>query len=107
MSVFYQIPGIVVTALCHMIVIYYMAEHSYRRKKFIKYGMAFAVGFVGMCTLAYAMGGTAAILLYAGIVVWTFLFSCVVSEDCFSKKCFLFITYFCLFSVIDNISRDK
>lgn len=34
---------------------------------------------------------------------WILLFSCIASADCFSKKCFLFITHFCLFSVIDNI----
>lgn len=105
MSGLYQIPGLVLTALCHAIVICYMAEHKYPKKKFIRYSIIYAAGFVGMSSLAYAAGGNAAILTYIGIVVWTFLFSCIASKDCFPKKCFLFITYFCLFSVIDNIMR--
>lgn len=103
MSGLYQIPGLVLTALCHVIVICYMAEHKYPKKKFIRYSIVYAAGFVGMSSQAYAAGGTAAILTYIGVVVWTFLFSCIVSKDCFPKKCFLFITYFCLFSVLDNI----
>lgn len=103
MSGLYQIPGLVLTALCHVIVICYMAEHRYSQRKFIWYGVVYAAGFVGMSSLAYAEGGNAAIWTYIVIVVWTFSFSCMVSKDCFPKKCFLFITYFCLFSVFDNI----
>lgn len=103
MSGLYQIPGVVLTALCHVIVICHMAEHRYSHKKFIWYGVVYAAGFVGMSSLAYAKGGNAAIFIYIVIVVWTFSFSCMVSKDCFPKKCFLFITYFCLFSVFDNI----
>ncbi|MBO5473876.1 MAG: sensor histidine kinase [Lachnospiraceae bacterium] len=105
MSGLYQIPGLVLTALCHVIVICHMAEHRYSQRKFIWYGAFYAAGFVGMSSLAYAKGGNAAIFTYIVIVVWTFSFSCMVSKDCFPKKCFLFITYFCLFSVIDNVMR--
>ncbi len=105
MNVWYQVPGFLLTAICHVIVIYYMAEHTYCRKKLIGYGIVFTAGFVGMTGLGYAIRGNGGILIYAGIVVWTFFFSCKVSKDCFPQKCFLFITYFCLFSVIDNIVR--
>ena len=62
MSGLYQLPGLLLTALCHVIVIYHMAEHRYSRKK-----------------------------------------SCIVSKDGFPQKCFLFISYFCLFTILDNV----
>lgn len=105
MSGLYQIPGLLLTALCHVIVICYLSEHKYSKKKFTLYGCVYVAGFVSMCSYGYAAGAAALIFVYIVIVVCTFLFSCIVSWDCFAKKCFLFITYFCLFSVLDNILK--
>jgi len=101
----YQIPGLLLTALCHVIIVYHMSEHKYSKMKFMLYGGLYAVCFVGLMGYGYAAGGIAALFTYIGIVVFLFLFSCIVSGDCFPKKCFLFITYFCLFSVLDNILK--
>ncbi len=101
----YQIPGLLLTALCHVIVVYHMSEHKYSKIKFILYGCLYAIWFVGLMGYGYAAGGITAFFSYIGIVVFLFLFSCIVSRDCFPKKCFLFITYFCLFSVLDNILK--
>lgn len=105
MSGLYQIPGLFFTALCHVIVIYYVAEHKYSRQRFVCYGCIYAVCFVGLSGYGYFVQGRTAMLTYVGIVVCTFLFSCIVSRDSFSRKCFLFITYFCLFSTLDNILK--
>lgn len=105
MSGLYQIPGLFLTALCHVLVIDSMSEHKFSKKKFMLYSFLFAVCFVSMSSYGYAVGGSTAFFLYIGIVFCTFLFSCVVSRDCFSRKCFLFITYFCLFSVLDNMLK--
>lgn len=102
MNGLYQIPGASFTALCHALIIYYMSEHKYPKKKFIFYGFIFAVCFVGLASYGFLASGLTVIFTYIGIVVCTFSFSCIVSRDCFPKKCFLFITYFCLFSVFDN-----
>lgn len=32
MSDVYQIPGLLITALCHVIVIYYLSEHKYPKR---------------------------------------------------------------------------
>ncbi len=101
----YQIPGLFLTALCHVIVVYYMSEHKFTKRKFMLYGCLYLIWFVGLMTYAYAVGRSVALFSYAGIVAALFLFSCIVSRDCFSKKSFLFITYFCLFSVLDNIMK--
>jgi len=101
----YQIPGLLLTALCHVIVIYYMSEHKYPKMRFMFYGCLYAVCFVSLMSYGYASGGITVFFTYMGIVVFLSLFSCVVSEDCFPKKCFLFVTYFCLFSVLDNTLR--
>lgn len=101
----YQIPGLFLTALCHVIVIFHMSEHKYSSKKFVLYGGIYTLSFVIMGGYGYAINGITAIFLYMMIVVDTFLFSCIVSRDCFPKKCFLFITYFCLFSVLDNVLK--
>ncbi|MDE7322696.1 MAG: GHKL domain-containing protein [Lachnospiraceae bacterium] len=105
MSGLYQIPALFLTAFCHAVVAYHMAEHKYSEKKFNIYGCIYIACFVSISGYGYAAGGTAGILSYVGIVLCTFLFSCIVSRDCFSKKCFLFITYFCLFSVLDNMLK--
>lgn len=101
----YQLPGLFLTALCHAVVIYYMAEHKYSRQRFVCYGCIYVICFVSLSSYGYSISGKTALLAYIGIVACTFLFSCTVSRDCFSKKCFLFITYFCLFSTLDNILK--
>lgn len=105
MSTPYQIPALFFTALCHAIVAYHMSEHKYSEKKFKIYGCIYIACFVCISGYGYAAGGTVGILSYMGIVLCTFLFFCIVSQDYFSKKCFLFITYFCLFSVLDNVLK--
>ena len=45
MSGLYQLPGLFLTVLCHVIVIYHMAEHRYSGKKFVLYSCIFAVVF--------------------------------------------------------------
>lgn len=105
MNEVYQIPGLFLTALCHVIVVYYMSEHKYAKGKFMLYGCLYLIWFVCLMTYAYAVGRSVVLFSYSGIVAALFLFSCIVSKDCFSKKCFLFVTYFCLFSVLDNIMK--
>lgn len=105
MSGLYQLPGLLLTALCHAVVIYYMAEHRYSKKKFALYSCIFAVVFVSMMGYGYAVGGWVSFFSYIGIAVELFLYSCIVSQDGFPKKCFLFITYFCLFTILDNILK--
>lgn len=105
MSGLYQIPGLLLTALCHAIVIGHLSELRYSKKKYAFYGCIYVAGFVGMGAYGYAAGGAAIIFAYIIVVVCTFLFSCIVSRGCFAQKCFLFITYFCLFSVLDNVLK--
>ena len=105
MSGLYQIPGLILTALCHVIVICHLSELKYSKKRFTLYGCIYAASFVSMGIYGYAAGGAIVIFAYIGIVICTFLFSCMVSQGCFAKKCFLFITYFCLFSVLDNVLK--
>ena len=105
MSGLYRIPGLFLTALCHVIVIYHMAEHRYSKKKFVFYNCIFAIVFVSMMGYGYTAGGWVSFFSYIGIVVELFLYSCIASKDSFPKKCFLFITYFCLFSALDNILK--
>ena len=105
MSEWHQLPGFVITAVFHIIVIYHMAEHKYSKRKFVLYGCIYAVCFVSLAFYGAAAEGMVTVFSYAGIVLCTFLFCCLVSRDCFSKKCFLYITYFCLFSVLDNMMK--
>ena len=105
MSELYQIPGLFLTALCHAVVIYHMAEHRYSIKKFVIYSCIYILGFMSMSGYGYTVGGMTGIFLYMGIVVELFFYSCTVSKDGFSKKCFLFITYFCLFTILDNMLK--
>ena len=44
-------------------------------------------------------------MAYIVLLILTFPYFCIVSRDCFPKKCFLFVTYFCLLSVLDNILK--
>ncbi len=48
MSGLYQLPGLFLTALCHAVVIYHMAEHRYSKKKFVLYSCIYIFGFVSM-----------------------------------------------------------
>ncbi|MDE6663738.1 MAG: GHKL domain-containing protein [Lachnospiraceae bacterium] len=105
MSGLYQLPGLFLTALCHAVVIYHMAEHRYSKKKFVLYSCIYILSFVIMSGYGYATRGMAGLFLYIGIVVTLFLYSCIASKDGFPKKCFLFITYFCLFTILDNILK--
>jgi len=82
-----------------------MSEHKYTKMKFMLYGCLYLVCFVSLMGYGYAVGEIRLLFAYIGIVVLLFLFSCIVSSGCFPKKCFLFITYFCLFSVLDNILK--
>ncbi|MDE7266921.1 MAG: GHKL domain-containing protein [Lachnospiraceae bacterium] len=102
MSGLYRLPGLFLTALCHVIVIYHMAEHRYSKKKFVLYSCIFSVVFVSLMGYGYTEGAWITFFAYMGIVAEVFLYSCIVSQDGFPKKCFLFITYLCLFSVLDN-----
>lgn len=105
MNGLYQIPGLFFTSLCHVIVIYYMLELRYTKEKFVFCSCLYIASFVGMGGYAYAVGGIEALFTYLGIAVCLFFFFCIVSKECFSKKCFLFFTYFGLFSIIDNSLR--
>ncbi|MBD5453125.1 MAG: hypothetical protein HDR30_02205, partial [Lachnospiraceae bacterium] len=105
MSGLYQLPGLLLTALCHVIVIYHIAEHRYSKKKFVLYSCIYILGFVSMSGYGYTVWGMTAFFAYMGIVVELFLYSCIASKDGFPKKCFLFITYFCLFTILDNMLK--
>ena len=102
MSIPYQVPGLFLTSLCHVIVIYHMLERRYTKRKFVLCSCLYIVGFICMGGYAYVAGGISAIRTYLLIAVCLFSFFCLVSQECFSKKCFLFLTYFGLFSVLDN-----
>lgn len=102
MSIPYQVPGLLLTVLCHVIVIWHMLECRYTRGRFILYSGLYMASFVCMGWYAYAVRGMRAIIMYLGVAICLFLFFCMVSRECFSKKCFLFLTYFGLFSIIDN-----
>ena len=103
MSVPQQIPGLFLMVLCHVVVIYHMLERRYGKKKFVLISCLYAASFVCMGTYMYMMSGTIKMLLiYLGIAVCLFLFFCIASRECLPKKSFLFLTYFGLFSIIDN-----
>ena len=105
MSVPYQIPGLILTAICHIIVVFYLSEHRYSRKIFALYSAGFAIIFVGLMGCGFAVGGMQTLLFYSLITVGTFIYFCIVSRDGLPKSCFLFITYFCLFTVMDNMMK--
>ena len=102
MSGLYQVPGLFLTALCHVVVIYHMLEHRYSKGKFVYISCLYTFSFVCMGGYIYTVRGKGALFMYLVIAVCLFLFFCIVSKECFSKKCFLFLTYFGLFSIIDN-----
>ena len=56
MSELYQMPGLFLTVLCHAIVIYYMAEHRYARKRFVFYSFIYIVCFVSLGGYGYVTG---------------------------------------------------
>lgn len=105
MSGVYQIPGLFLTALCHVIVAYYVNEQRYSKKIFALCSSIFAVMFVSMMGCGFAAGAWNAFFSYIGIVVLLFFYFCIVSQDGFLKKSFLFMAYFCLFSVLDNMLK--
>lgn len=102
LSIPYQVPGLFLTSFCHVIVIYHMLEQRFGKRKFSLYSCLYMASFVLMGGYAYTVGGIKGIITYLAVVVCLFLFFCIVSRECFSKKCFLFLTYFGLFSIIDN-----
>lgn len=102
MSVLYRIPGLFLMVLCHVVVIYHMLECRYSKRKFMLLSCLYAVSFVCMGTYMYMVSGITMLLSYLGIAVCLFLFFCIASKECFPKKSFLFLTYFGLFSILDN-----
>lgn len=102
MSVMHRIPALCLMVLCHVVVVYYMLERRHSKRKFAFLSCLYAVSFVCMGVYMYMASGITMLLIYLGIAVCLFLFFCVVSKECFPKKSFLFLTYFGLFSIIDN-----
>lgn len=102
MSELYHVPGLFLTASCHVVVIYYMLEHRYGKGKFVLLSCLYMASFIFMGEYAYVVRGKDALLAYLLIAVCLFLFLCTVSKECFSKKCFLFLTYFGLYTIMDN-----
>lgn len=105
MSGVYQIPGLILTAFCHIMVAYHVNEQRYSKKIFALCSCVFAVLFVSMMGYGFAEGEWKGFLSYIGIVVLLFFYFCVVSKDGFPKKSFSFMTYAGLFSVLDNILK--
>lgn len=102
MSGIYQIPGLILTVMCHIMAAYYINEQKYSKKIFACCSGIYAILFVSMMGGGFALGEWNAFFSYIGIVVLLFFYFCVVSRDGFPKKSFLFMTYACLFSVLDN-----
>ncbi len=102
MSIPHRIPGLFLMALCHVVVIYYMLERRYSRGKFVLLSCLYMASFVCMGAYTYAVSGITVVLSYLGVAVCLFFFFCIVSKECLPKKSFLFLTYFGLFSIIDN-----
>lgn len=102
MSVPHRIPGLFLMALCHVTVIYYMLERRYGRGKFVLLSCLYVASFVCMGVFTYMVSGITATFSYMMVAVCLFSFFCIVSKECLPKKSFLFLTYFGLFSIIDN-----
>lgn len=102
MSVMHRIPALCLMVLCHVVVVYHMLERRYGKWKFVILSCLYAVSFVCMGVCMYMASDITMLLIYLGIAVCLFLFFCIVSKECFPKKSFLFLTYFGLFSIIDN-----
>lgn len=105
MSGVYQLPGLVFTVLCHTMAAYDVNEQRYSKKIFVLISCFHAVLFISLMSWGYAAGGWNAFFSYIAIVVLLFLYFCIVSQDGFLKKSFLFMTYFCLFTVSDNMMK--
>lgn len=105
MSVVHRIPALFLMVLCHVVVIYHMLERRHSKSKFVLLSCLYAASFVCMGTYMYMASGITMLLIYLGIAVCLFLFFCIVSKECLPKKSFLFLTYFGLFSIIDNILK--
>ncbi len=103
MNPLYRIPALILTAFCQAVVAYHSLEHRYTKKKFLIYSLLFSVCFVGLSMCAYFARGMTLFLAYVGVVTSLFLFFCIVSRDSFPKKCFIYITYFGLWTAVDNI----
>lgn len=102
MSVTNRIPALCLMVLCHVVVVYHMPERRHCKWKFVLLSCLYAVSFVCMGIYMYMASGIKMLLIYLGIAVCLFFFFCIVSKECFPKKSFLFLTYFGLFSIIDN-----
>lgn len=102
MSIPHRIPGLFLMALCHVVVIYHMLERRYGKGKFVFLSCLYTASFVCMGAYIYSVGSITAALTYLVVAVCLFLFFCIVSQECLPKKSFLFLTYFGLFSIIDN-----
>ena len=102
MSAVHRIPALFLMVLCHVIVIYHLLERRHSKRKFVLLSCLYAVSFVCMGTYMYMVSGVTMLLTYLGIAVCLFFFFCIASKECFPKKSFLFLTYFGLFSIIDN-----
>lgn len=102
MSVMHRIPALCLMVLCHVVVVYHMLERRHSKRKFVLLSCLYAVSFVCMGAYMYMASGITMLLIYLGIAVCLFLFFCIVSKECFPKKSFLFLTYFGLFSILDN-----
>lgn len=105
MSGVYQLPGLALTVLCHIIVVWYVNEQKYSKKKFAMISCLFSVNFVFLMGYGFALGGWSTFVSYIGIVVLLIIYFCIISREGYPKKCFLFMTYFCLFSVLDNMLK--
>lgn len=105
MSVLYRIPAFFCMALCHVMAAYYMSEHRFSKKRFTVYSCLFMVSFICVCIYGFPREGIVRVMAYIGLLILTFPYFCIVSRDCFQKKSFLFVTYFCLLSVLDNILK--
>lgn len=105
MSGVYQLLGLCLTVSCHIIVAYYISEQRRSQKIFLFYSLIYAVLFIGLMGYGYAMGSWNIFFSYIGIVVFLFVYFCIVSKDGFPKKSFLFMTYFCLFTLLDNMLK--
>lgn len=102
MTVTNRIPALCLMVLCHVVVVYHMPERRHCKWKFVLLSCLYAVSFVCMGIYMYMASGIKMLLIYLGIAVCLFFFFCIVSKECFPKKSFLFLTYFGLFSIIDN-----
>lgn len=102
MKTVYYIPGLFLTALCHVIITYFLSERKWSKRKFIWYSVIFIVLFIAVGCCMYAVQGMAALVPYMAISGGLCVFCCASSRDCLPKKGFMFMTYFYFFTVLDN-----